>query len=190
MRKWCAVSVDGRNIASDQEGPFVAARVTFRFLRPLPPSMQCCFALLRVSLHARNIASQHCIEGGRGARQKHKCSLARGHASRGSCLSCNISSFHCTGDCACWFKPKQTLKIWILYGSHSKHGPIGRRPVGRRPSGPLTIKLPGVFFHRRDVFAIRNKYEKIVRCFALEIDFVWLSQQTWPYRSPPHMAAA
>ena len=78
----------------------------------------------------------------------------------------------------------------ILYGSHSKHGPIGRRPVGRRPSGPLTIKLPGVFFHRRDVFAIRNKYEKMVRCFALEIDFVWLSQQTWPYRSPPCGAAA
>ena len=28
---------------------------------------------------------------------------------------------------------------WILYGSHSKHGPIGRRPTGRRPSGPFLL---------------------------------------------------
>ena len=70
MKKRCADSVDGGNIASDQEGPFVATRVTFRFLRPPPPSMQCWFALLRVSLHARNIASQHCIFEGGGGQDK------------------------------------------------------------------------------------------------------------------------
>ncbi len=37
---------------------------------PLPPSMQCWFALLRVSLHARNIASQHCVFLGGGGQDK------------------------------------------------------------------------------------------------------------------------
>ena len=121
MRKWCAVSVDGRNIASDQEGPFVAARVTFRCLRPPPPF----YAMLFCSTSSVPARTKHCKSTlhrrGEGGKTKTQMFL-----STRPCLSRVLFILQY------FFLPLH----WelILYGSHSKHGPIGRRPVGRRPS--------------------------------------------------------
>ena len=62
--------------------------------------------------------------------------LVRGQPPRGQLLSPGL----------CWL-PLPLLRAsnrilvgkFILYGSHSKHGPICRRPRGRRPTGPFLL---------------------------------------------------
>ena len=62
--------------------------------------------------------------------------LVRGQPPRGQLLSPGL----------CWL-PLPLLRApncilvgkWILYRSHSRHGPICRRPTGRRPTGPFLL---------------------------------------------------
>ena len=99
MKKRCADSVDGGNIASDQEGPFVATRVTFRFLRP-PPPFYAMFGLLYFECPCMHEILQVNIAflGGEGGKTKSQLFFStRPCLSRGL-FTCSISSFHCTGD--------------------------------------------------------------------------------------------
>ena len=95
---------------------------------PPPPFKQCCGACW-VSLRARNIASQHCIWGGRGGQD-----LVFSHFNcvptyTGPHFTCNISSVHCT---------TRRLIFFILSKQHSPHsGMTGKLMADSRKHGPL-----------------------------------------------------